>query len=166
MADDAAPAPTEPRPVGRPSKYEPRFCDMVVEDMAKGYSLTAFAGLIGVCKDTINAWTKEFPEFSDAVSRGKALRVRDWETVGLEMRTKGGGPGGATIVVFGLKNMGGDEWSDTSRTVLTGPNGGALQHEHSADAGFLAVAATVGGHAARPESGLGDDGGVAGQGEA
>ena len=111
---------------GRPTKYESRFCEMVVEDMAKGYSLTAFAGLIGVNRDTLHQWAKEHPEFSDAVSRGKALRLRDWETVGLEMRKNGGGPGGATITVFGLKNMGGDEWSDTSRTELTGKDGAPL----------------------------------------
>lgn len=101
---------------GRPTKYEPRYCDMVIEDMGKGYSLTAFAGLIGVNRDTIHAWTKDHTEFSEAVSRAKALRLRDWETVALSMRTNGGGPGGATITVFGLKNMGGDEWADISRT--------------------------------------------------
>ena len=125
MAEEEAPR----HPGGRPSKYDLRFCDMVVEDMGKGYSLTAFAGLIGVNRDTIAEWTKVHPEFSEAVSRGKALRCRDWETVALDMRTKGGGPGGATITMFGLKNMGGDEWSDTSRHEVSGPGGGAVQTE-------------------------------------
>ena len=66
------------------------------------------------------------PSKYEAVSRGKALRLRDWETVGLEMRRNGGGPGGATITVFGLKNMGGDEWSDTSKHELTGKDGSPL----------------------------------------
>ena len=101
--------------VGRPTKYEPRFCDMVVEDMGKGYSLTAFAGLIGVNKDTLNEWMSVHPEFSDAVTRGKALRLRDWETVAIELRKHGGGPGGATMTIFGLKNMGGSEWTDTTK---------------------------------------------------
>lgn len=119
--------PKERRPVGRPTKYEPRFCEMLLEDMAKGYSMTAFAGLIGVSRDTLTAWAAEHPEFSLAVTRGKALRLRDWETVALDMRRNGGGPGGATITVFGLKNMGGEEWSDTQRHELTGKDGGAIE---------------------------------------
>lgn len=117
------------RPVGRPTKYEPRFCDMLVRDMKAGYSLTAFAGLIGVNKGTLNAWADVHPEFSDAVSRGKAARLRNWEAVALKMRVQGGGPGGATVTIFGLKNMGGDEWSDTQRHEMTGANGGPIRTE-------------------------------------
>jgi hypothetical protein len=129
-AKKAAPAADETkRPPGRPTKYEPRFCEMVVEDMAKGYSLTAFAGSIGVCKDTIHAWTKEHPEFSDAVARAKAVRLRDWETVALAMRTNGGGPGGATVTIFGLKNMGSGEWTDKQEIEHTGAAGGPFRLE-------------------------------------
>ena len=115
------------RPVGRPSKYEPKFADMVLEDMAAGYSLTAFAGLIGVSRSTINEWIDSQPAFSEAVSRGKAMRLRDWETVAIKMRTNGGGPGGATITIFGLKNMGGDEWVDLTKREVTGKDGEPLQ---------------------------------------
>jgi hypothetical protein len=122
-----AEAPKESRPIGRPSKYEPRFCEMVMEDMAKGFSLTAFAGLIGVNRDTIHAWMKEHPDFSEAVTRAKAARLRNWEEVALKMRTTGGGPGGATITVFGLKNMGDDEWSDRHSLELSGKGGGPIE---------------------------------------
>ena len=123
MSEDA------PRPVGRPSSYDPKFCDMVVEDMGQGYSLTAFAGLIGVNRSTITEWMNAHPEFSAAVTRGKAARLRNWEQVALSMRMNGGGPGGATITVFGLKNMGGDEWSDTQRHEVTGKDGAPLKAE-------------------------------------
>lgn len=129
----------KPRPVGRPTKYEPRFCEMLVEDMAKGFSLTAFAGLIGVSRSTLNEWIEQFPEFSEAASRGKALRLRDWENVALEMRRNGGGPGGATITVFGLKNMGGDEWSDTTKLEAKVD----AKVEHSADDAFAAFAGAL-----------------------
>ena len=118
-----------PRPVGRPSSYDPKFCDMVVEDMGQGYSLTAFAGLIGVCKATLNNWMDEHPEFLDAVKRAKAARLRDWEANAINMRANGGGPGGATITIFGLKNMGGDEWSDTQRHEVTGKDGAPLKSD-------------------------------------
>lgn len=140
-----APAPkaATPRPVGRPTKYEPRFCEAVIEDMGEGYSLTAFAGLIGVNRDTINAWMAQFPEFSEAVTRAKAARLRNWEDAAIKMRTNGGGPGGATITVFGLKNMGGDEWSDTTKHELTGKDGAAIKAEVSTDDAFAAFAGTL-----------------------
>jgi len=115
------------RPTGRPSKYERRYCEEVVADMADGFSLTAFAGKIGVSRSTINEWIDQFPEFSEAVSRAKAARLRKWEEMGHKIADKGtGGPGGATMVVFGLKNMGGDEWSAPERRELTGKDGEAL----------------------------------------
>jgi hypothetical protein len=111
----------ESNPVGRPSKYDPMYCDMVEADMAEGYSLTAFAGGIGVSRSTIGEWMAEHPEFSAAVSRSKAKRLRGWEKMGIDIAAKGtGGPGAATIVVFGLKNMGDDEWRDKQEVEHTG----------------------------------------------
>lgn len=121
---------TEKRPVGRPSKYEERFCGEVEADMADGYSLTAFAGKIGVDRSTLTEWQDAHPEFSAAVNRAKAARLRKWEQMGLNIADKGsGGPGGATMVVFGLKNMGGDEWVDLTKREVTGKDGDAIQSE-------------------------------------
>lgn len=116
-------------PGGRPSKYEPRFCDEVEKAMGAGYSLTSFAHVIGVARSTINEWMANFPEFSEAVSRAKAARLHRWETLALRVAEKGGGPGTATVIVFGLKNMGGDEWSDKQQLEHTGPGGGAIKTE-------------------------------------
>lgn len=69
--------------VGRPSKYRPEYCDMVVEHMSHGYGLETFAAKISVCKDTVYEWTKVFPEFSDAVERGRCASLRYWETIGI-----------------------------------------------------------------------------------
>lgn len=112
-------------PVGRPSLYRPEYCQAVIEDMQEGYSLSAFAGLIGVCKATLNLWMGQFPEFLDAVSKGKAARLRKWESSGLRVAEKGGAPGTATMIVFGLKNMGGDEWSDKQHieSTISNPDG-------------------------------------------
>jgi transposase len=113
----------EKRPVGRPTKYEPRFCDELEAFMAQGYSATAFAGSIGVSRATIDNWTKEHPEFLEALSRAKAKRLLDWERAAHRVRDKGGGPGTAQIITFGLKNMGGDEWVDKQAVEHTGALG-------------------------------------------
>lgn len=114
---------------GRPTKYDPAFCEVVETEMAKGLSLAAVAGIIGVARSTINEWMAEHPEFSEAVSRAKSVRLLHWERAALRVATAGGGPGTATIIVFGLKNMGGDEWTDTTKTELSGPNGAPIQAE-------------------------------------
>ncbi len=41
---------------GRPTNYEPRYCDQVVEAAQAGYSLTGFAGMISVDRDAITEW--------------------------------------------------------------------------------------------------------------
>lgn len=114
-------------PGGRPTKYEKRFCQMLVDDMGAGYSVTAFAGSIGVSRSTINEWAEQHPEFSEALSMGKAKRLRFWEQTAISVAAKGtGGPGAASVITFGLKNMGGDEWSDTTKTEVTGRDGAPL----------------------------------------
>lgn len=129
MSDDpTANAPTK-HAGGRPSKYDPAYCGVVETEMASGLSLSAVAGIIGVSRATINNWMAENPEFLEAVSRAKAKRLLHWEQVALNVASQGGGAGSATIVVFGLKNMGGDEWADTTKTEISGPGGKPVQTE-------------------------------------
>lgn len=93
---------TTKRPVGRPSKYKPEYCDKIIE-YCKSHKLTerqvvkrtikddgsideveeirplppptmfGFAASIGVCDDTLNQWTKDHPEFSAAVRQAKQI---------------------------------------------------------------------------------------------
>lgn len=124
---------THPKPVGRPTKYEPRYCDEAEAFMAQGYSLGAFAGSIGVARSTINEWIDNQPDFSEAVSRAKAKRLMHWETAGLAVAKDGGGPGTATIIVFGLKNMGDADWSDRQQHELSGPGGAPIETKTTVD---------------------------------
>jgi hypothetical protein len=52
-----------------PTHYDPRFAQLVIEDMAKGYSFGGFAGRIGVARKTINDWREKHPEFDQACDR-------------------------------------------------------------------------------------------------
>ena len=98
------------RPVGRPSKYRPEYCDMVVDHMSEGASLTSFAAEIDVSRETISEWTRVHPEFSVAVKKGKAKCAAWWERLG---RTGAmGGDVNPTLVIFGLKNMSPEDWRD------------------------------------------------------
>lgn len=113
-------------PVGRPSKYQPSYCNQVIEEMTLGKSLTAFAAEIGVSRTCIQQWEKDYPEFSVAVKKGKAKCAAWWEARGRDIAEKGGGPGSATLAIFGMKNMGADDWQEKVTQEHTGANGGPL----------------------------------------
>lgn len=89
---------------GRPSEYKAAYCKEVRDYMGSGYSLTAFAGKIGVSRDTVYEWEKTKPEFSDAIKRARAGRVNCLENRLLT------GEGDVAPTIFALKNACPDEW--------------------------------------------------------
>ena len=106
--------------VGRPSKYDPAFVERVIEFMDEGYSLTAFAGEIGVARSTINEWMGVHDDFSEAVKIGKAKRGRFWEGRLVEMSKIGGEKGAVTAAIFGAKNADPEEWRDRQEVQHSG----------------------------------------------
>lgn len=118
----ATPRVENPQPGGRPTKYDPAFCDMARESMRIGYSKTATAGSLGVCKATFDTWCKEHPEFLGAVKDGETLRVLKLEGDLLSAET---GPM-VTSRIFALKNAAPDEWREKQITEVTGKDGAAL----------------------------------------
>ena len=113
-------------PAGRPSKYQPAYCNEVVSFCEQGYSLTAFAGEIGVDRASITRWCEEHEEFRTAVNRAKAKRAAHWEKLALQVAQSGGTGAQATLIVFGLKNHAPDEFRDKQEHEHTGPGGAAL----------------------------------------
>lgn len=108
-------------PAGRPTKYDPAFCDAIIETMATGLSMTAFAGEIGVARSTINEWIETHPEFSEAARVGKAKR-----TLALERGMLGAENGPAvTARMFALKNADPDEWREKQHV----EHGGEVAHK-------------------------------------
>lgn len=93
---------------GRPTKYDPAFCEVVVDTMRRGYSKLAAAGEVGICYSTMRNWMDEHPEFLQAVKLGEALRVIHLERGLLEAES---GPL-VTSRIFALKNAAPDEWKD------------------------------------------------------
>jgi phage terminase large subunit len=75
------------RKVGRPSKYDPSFCDLVIELGAQGKSKAQLAASIGVSRETIDLWAKVHPEFSDALKFAKDLALAWWEDQTLSQRS-------------------------------------------------------------------------------
>lgn len=109
---------------GRPSLYDKAYCKAVIEHMSNGASVTSFAAEIGVARATINNWMSEHPEFLEAVNIAKAKCAAWWEKTGRALARDGGG--NATLVIFGLKNMAGEDWREKQSIEHSGPDGGAI----------------------------------------
>lgn len=104
-------------PAGRPTKYDPAYCEQVIAHMEEGASLTSFAASVSVCRATVTLWMNEHPEFLAAANAGKAKCAAWWETIARANAKEG--TGNATLTVFGLKNMGADDWAEKSEQKIT-----------------------------------------------
>lgn len=122
-------------PAGRPSTYDPAYCEQVVEFMAQGYSLTAFAGSIRVARSTVHEWMERHPEFADAVKTAHGARTATLER---EMLMADSSPR-VTARIFALKNAAPDEWRDRQHHEHTGKDGDPIE-TRSPDTADLAKA--------------------------
>ena len=113
--------------MGRPTTYDPAYCDEVIEFLRDGYSLQAFAGHIEVSRATIYNWMDEHPEFMDAVKRAQPVAALAWEKRLRTLSTTG--EGNATAIIFGLKNRAVDDWRDVTRNEHSGPDGKPIKTE-------------------------------------
>lgn len=102
---------------GRPDEYKPEYCQLVIEAMSNGVSLTGFAGMIGQSRDAVYDWMGRHSEFSLAVSRARAARVLWWEQK-LQRSRKGAE---TTASIFALRNADPTEWRDIR----------SVQHDHN-----------------------------------
>lgn len=121
-------------PGGRPTKYKPEMCEKVVALMQEGASKAEVAAVLDISHETLNEWTKNNPEFSDAIKKGVRLSEAWWEKMAREnLITMPKGPQfNATLWYMNMKNRFG--WRDkqeiehsgevTNKTVLidAGPN--------------------------------------------
>ena len=70
---------TEKRPVGRPSLYDPSFCDEVVELGRKGKSVEQIASILNVSLRTMYSWRDSYEEFLHALDDAKTYEQAWWE---------------------------------------------------------------------------------------
>jgi hypothetical protein len=124
---------SEGRGIGRPTKYDPAYVEEVIDFMAQGLSLSAFAGYLRVSRITLDNWRRVHPEFEEAVQVAKACRTEKLERdfLGTEI---------SAVVQsrrLALMSSAPDEWCEKRVYEHTGANGGPIQ---TADAAWLATA--------------------------
>lgn len=106
--------------LGRPTEYDPAFCERVIKLGADGASKREMAAELGISHDTFHRWMNERQDFSDAVKEAMHISQAWWEKQG-RIATFGGHDGfNATSYIFQMKNRFRDEWNDTVRQDVSG----------------------------------------------
>lgn len=109
------PPPIPPQPQDQ-NRYLPDYCRSVVEFMSLGFTLSAFAAEIGICRETLRVWRQKHPEFDTACRVGKLAAQRWWEDQLHEVAQKGTHTSGRTAaILFALKNLAKDDFADVQR---------------------------------------------------
>lgn len=67
---------------GRPSKYRPEHCALVIAMGCSGASLSEMARQIGVSRSRLYDWEQRNPEFRDAIARARTASLAWWEDFG------------------------------------------------------------------------------------
>ncbi len=67
------------RPVGRPSLYDPAYCEQAIELGKIGKSTEAIGAILGVGTATLYRWMDEHPEFREAIGIAKDMELYWWE---------------------------------------------------------------------------------------
>jgi len=93
-------------PAGQPTKYDPSYCELLLDHMSKGLSFVSFGGVVGVCRDTLFEWKKVHKEFSDTYAIASTKSQLLWEQMGVDgVWNKSGGK------FEGSKNLNNACWS-------------------------------------------------------
>lgn len=148
--------------VGRSTKYKPDSTPKLVEAYAMdGYSDKQIAEILGIGRSTFYEWATKYPEFSEALQRGKeavnaelkiammktamGYFVEEEETVAiLDVKTssptsykkttrKKYVPPNGTLQIFLSKNRMPEQFRDVNKHEISGPNGQPLQVEKGYD---------------------------------
>ena len=111
---------------GRPSKYDPAFCDRVIELGNQGASVVEMAHEIGVHRNTIETtWPAQYPEFLEAFTYARQASQVWWEKAGrvgmIENNIS------APIWSRSMAARFPHDWREIKGTELTGKDGGPVE---------------------------------------
>lgn len=106
----------EPKKIGRPTLYQPKFCEMLIKHMSSGLSFESFAAVIDVDSDTLYKWSQEDGEqfkagFFEAKRIAFSKNLLWWEKEGIDglWNTKKGSFNSSNFI-FQMKNR--HKWRD------------------------------------------------------
>lgn len=65
------------------SSYDPKYCELALDYMAKGYSITVLASKLGTTPAVLRDWKKKHKDFELALTVGKVKQQGYWEVQGM-----------------------------------------------------------------------------------
>lgn len=115
------------RPVGRPSKYKPEYCEKIIEVAKTGGGWAEWAVACDVDRPTLYSWGEQHPEFSTALTRAKLEEQVWWEKAG---RTGlGADKFNALVWKTSVQARFREDYTERKVQEVTGKDGGAVQIE-------------------------------------
>ena len=110
---------------GRPTKYDPAFCDAVIAMGKQGYSKAMMADELDVVRQTLDNWAGEHPAFLDALTRAREAALAWWEKQGLAGVWSR--DFNAAAYKLQVTNRFPDDWRDKQDHEVTGRDGGPME---------------------------------------
>jgi transposase len=115
-------------PVGRPSKYDPAFCERAIEFGKIGKSTEAIGAELMVGTATLYRWRDEFPEFREALDLAKDLELLWWENTAQQnlINTYQGDNLNASVWSRSMAARFPKKYRESTKTEITGADGAPL----------------------------------------
>ena len=115
-------------PVGRPSKYDPAFCEVAIELGKVGKSTEAIGATLLVGTATLYRWRDEFPEFREALELAKDLELLWWENMAQEnlINTYQGDSLNASVWSRSMAARFPKKYRESTKQEITGADGASL----------------------------------------
>lgn len=110
---------------GAKTAYKPEYCQIAIDTLSEGHSISGLAGKLGVSRMTVFNWRDAHPEFDAACQIGIQGAVYWWEQRAHEA-AMGKTKGNPAVIIFGLRNRAAEDWRD--RVEHTGADGGPIDH--------------------------------------
>jgi transposase len=115
------------RPVGRPSKYKPEYCERIIQLADEGKGPAEYAVDFGIDRTTLYDWAAAHEDFSTALSRAKTHEQAWWEKA-----ARGGmylDKFNALVWKTSVQARFRDDYTERKVTEVSGPGGDAIKFE-------------------------------------
>jgi hypothetical protein len=106
-------------PLGRPSKYDPSFCEKIVALGKLGKSKAQIASELGVVRQTLDNWAAEHPEVIAALREAQEYSLAWWENMAQAVMIEPVPGWNATSFIFQMKNRFRNDYRDKIETNTT-----------------------------------------------
>jgi len=118
----------EKRPVGRPTSYDPSFCERVIELGRIGKSIEQIAANLGFSTRVLFDWRDKHPDFLHALEYAKELELDWWENIAQSMmvENKDSDKLNSSIWSRSMAARFPKKYRESTKTEITGADGAPL----------------------------------------